>query len=179
MNPGAGFRERKGGSCFPVGGEAPVADEGIPAFNRALDQFYPPAPARESGVAKVSRARSREERIRVRQAEILSQYERKVARNERIVELMYESYPLLQDIITTLDQVSRTKSWQEISKILDAQDSGPAAKIVSVNPAEASVDVDIGERVTLFVHEGLEASIGRYFDATKKLKRKIAGARTA
>ena len=167
------------GACLPIGGEAPPDEDGIPAFNRALNQFYPPVPARESGVAKVSRARSREERIRARQAEILSQYEKKVARNERIVELMYESYPLLQDIIVTLEQVSRTKSWQEISQILAAQDSGPAMKIVSVNPAEASVDVDIGERVTLFVHDGLETSIGRYFDATKKLKRKIAGARAA
>jgi len=130
-------------------------------------------------VAKVSRARSREERIRARQAEILSQYEKKVARNERIVELIYESYPLLQDIVTTLDNVSRTKSWQEISQILAAQDSGLATKIVSVNPAEASVDVDIGERVTLYVHEGLEAGIGRYYEAIKKLKRKIAGARAA
>jgi predicted ribosome quality control (RQC) complex YloA/Tae2 family protein len=167
------------GACLPIGGEAPVAEEGIPAFNRALGQFYPPVPARESGIAKVSRARNREERIRARQAEILSQYEKKVARNERIVELMYEFYPVLQDILTTLEKASRTKSWQEISQILAAQDSGLATKIVSVNPAVASVDVDIGERVTLYIHENLEASIGRYFDATKKLKKKIAGARTA
>jgi predicted ribosome quality control (RQC) complex YloA/Tae2 family protein len=167
------------GACLPIGGEAPVAEEGIPAFNRALGQFYPPVPARESGIAKVSRARNREERIRARQAEILSQYEKKVARNERIVELMYEYYPVLQDILTTLEKASRTKSWQEISQILAAQDSGLATKIVSINPAVASVDVDIGERVTLYIHENLEASIGRYFDATKKLKKKIAGARTA
>ncbi|NYT06847.1 MAG: fibronectin-binding domain-containing protein, partial [Methanomicrobiales archaeon] len=170
----------QGGACLPIGGEPPAAAEGgIPVFNRALDRFYPPVPAPEPGVAKVARKKDREERIRARQAEILSQYEKKVARNERIVELMYESYPLLQEIITTLEKASTTRSWQEISQVLAAQESGPSTKIVSVNPAEASVDVDIGERVTLFIHEGLEASIGRYYDATKKLKKKIAGARAA
>ncbi len=169
----------KGGTCVPVGGEPPAAEDGMPAFNRALDRFFPPVPAAGAKIAEVSRKKSREERIRTRQAEILSQYEKRVARNERIVELMYEFYPFLQEIITTLATASRTKSWQEISQVLAAQDSGPARKIISVNPAEASVDVDIGERVTLFVREGLEASIGRYFDATKKLKKKIAGARAA
>ncbi len=169
----------RAGACLPVGGERGSAEEGLPPFNRALDRFYPPVPAPEAGAAKVSQKRSREERIRARQAEILSQYEKKVARNERIVELMYESYPFLQEIIATLEKASRTKSWQEITQVLAAQESGTATRILSVNPAEASVDVDIGERVTLFVHEGLEASIGRYFDATKKLKKKIAGARAA
>jgi predicted ribosome quality control (RQC) complex YloA/Tae2 family protein len=48
-----------------------------------------------------------------------------------------------------------------------------------VNPAEASVEVDIGDRVTLFIHENLEANIGRYFAAAKKLRKKIAGAKSA
>ena len=167
------------GVCLPIGGEPPSKEGGIPPFNRALDRFYPPVPAPGAAAGKVSRKKGREERIRARQTEILSQYEKKVARNERIVELMYESYPFLQEIISSLEKASRTKSWQEISQVLAAQNSGPATRILSVNPAEASVDVDIGERVTLFVHEGLEASIGRYFDATKKLKKKIAGARAA
>jgi predicted ribosome quality control (RQC) complex YloA/Tae2 family protein len=169
----------QGGSLFPIGGETPAAGNGIPVFNRALDRFYPPVRRPDAGVEKVSRKKSREERIRTRQAETLAQYEKRVTRNERIVALMYESYPLLQEIITTLERATRTRSWQEIAQVLAAQDSGPATRIVSVNPAEASVDVDVGERVTLFVREGLEASIGRYYDATRKLKKKIAGARAA
>jgi len=170
---------RQGNAVLPAGGKAPAAAEGIPAFNLALDRFYPPVPAPETAAVKVAEKQGRQERIRARQAELLARYEGRVARNERIVELMYGSYPLLQDIINTLERASSTKSWQEIAQILSAQHSGPATRILSVNPAEASVDVDIGERVTLFVREGLEASIGRYYDANRKLKKKIAGARAA
>jgi predicted ribosome quality control (RQC) complex YloA/Tae2 family protein len=170
---------RHGNAVLPAGGEAPAAGDGLPAFNQALDWFYPPVPEAEAEAAKVAEKLGRQERIRARQAELLSRYEGRVAKNERIVELMYGSYPLLQEIITALEKASSTKSWQEISQILAAQDSGPATKILSVNPAGASVDVDIGERVTLFVHDGLEASIGRYFEANKKLRKKIAGARAA
>jgi predicted ribosome quality control (RQC) complex YloA/Tae2 family protein len=92
---------------------------------------------------------------------------------------MYESYPQLQEIITVLDDASRKMSWQEIEQVLQSGKSGPAKRIISVNPAEASVEVDIGERVTLHVHESLDANIGRYFTAIKKLRKKIAGAKAA
>jgi predicted ribosome quality control (RQC) complex YloA/Tae2 family protein len=169
----------RGAECLPFGGSAGSPPGSIPLFNQALDHFFPEITLPESGEARTTRARTKEERIRNRQAEILSQYEKKVARSGKIVELMYESYPLLQEIITTLDQVSRTKSWQDISRVLSAQESGPATKIVSVNPALASVEVDIGERVTLYVHESLDANIGRYYDTIKKFRKKIAGARAA
>ena len=169
----------RGAECLPFGGSGGSGPAGVPPFNRALDHFFPAIPPPASVEAGITRARTKEERIRERQAEILSQYETKVARTGKIVEMMYESYPLLQEIITTLDQASRTKSWQEISRVLSAQESGPAKKIVSVNPALASVEVDIGERVTLYVHESLDANIGRYYDTIKKFRKKIAGARAA
>ncbi|MDD1708125.1 MAG: NFACT RNA binding domain-containing protein, partial [Methanoregulaceae archaeon] len=122
---------------------------------------------------------SKEERIRQRQADILAKYEQKVARTEKLAALMYESYRELQEIITVLDEASRKMSWQEIDKVLKSGKSGPAQRIISVNPAEASIEVDIGERVTIFVHESLDANIGRYFDIVKKLRRKIAGAKAA
>jgi predicted ribosome quality control (RQC) complex YloA/Tae2 family protein len=167
------------GECLPLGGQGESRLDGMPPFNRALDHFFPAIPVLDSGETKITRARTKEERIRNRQAEILSQYEKKVARTGKIVELMYESYPLLQEIITTLDQASRKKSWQDISRVLSAQESGPATRILSVNPADASVEVDIGERVTLHVHETLDVNIGRYYDTIKKFRRKIAGARAA
>jgi predicted ribosome quality control (RQC) complex YloA/Tae2 family protein len=163
--------------CLPIGGER-EGREGL-SFNRALDAFYPGIPAQGGEQSRVAQARSREERIRARQVEILAQYENKLARLEKTVERMYESYPVLQEIISVLDQESRRRSWQEIEEIIRAKDTGPASRIVGVNAEKASVDVDIGERVTLYVHESLEANIGLLFEAEKKLKRKIAGAHAA
>jgi predicted ribosome quality control (RQC) complex YloA/Tae2 family protein len=163
--------------CTPIGGDRKDGD--VLAFNRALDAFYPGIPTSGEEKTLVSKALSREERIRERQEAILAQYEKKVTRLERTVVLMYESYPLLQEIIRVLDQESRKRPWQDIERIIRTADAGPASKIVSVNAEKASVEVDIGERVTLYVHESLEANVGLLFEAIKKLKRKIAGARLA
>jgi predicted ribosome quality control (RQC) complex YloA/Tae2 family protein len=168
---------RQKNECLPFGGEQ---QEGKRLrFNRALDDFYPGIPAPGGEQARVSKSKSREERIRARQEEILARYEKNVARLERTVTLMYESYPLLQEIIAVLDQESRKRPWQEIEQIIRTRDTGPASHIVGVHAEKASVDVDIGERVTLYVHESLEANIGLTFEAIKKLKRKIAGAHAA
>jgi predicted ribosome quality control (RQC) complex YloA/Tae2 family protein len=164
-------------ACLPIGGEK---REGDPlAFNRALEAFFPAVPSPGEEKAAASQAASKQERIRERQAAILAQYEKKLARLERTVALIYESYPELQEIIQVLDQESRKRPWQDIERIIREAGTGPASKIVSVDAEKASVDVDIGERVTLYVHESLESNIGLLFEAQKKLKRKIAGARAA
>jgi predicted ribosome quality control (RQC) complex YloA/Tae2 family protein len=152
---------------------------GFTGFNQALDRFYPGIPSFSSEATPAARGLSKEERIRQRQAEILAKYEQKVARTEKIAAMMYESYQELHEIIAVLDDASRRMSWQEIEQVLRSGKAGPAKRIVSVNPAEASVEVDIGERVTLYVHESLDANIGRYFAAIKKLRKKIAGAKAA
>lgn len=170
----APFRQKN--ACLPTGGER---GEG-PAFNRALDDFFPEIPSPGEEKARAAKAASKEERIRERQAATIEKYEKKVDRLERTVALMYESYPVLEEIIRVLDLESRKRSWQEIERIIHAAGPGsPASRIVAVDAEKASVEVDIGERVTLYVHESLEANIGLLFEAEKKLKRKIAGARAA
>ncbi|MCE5299191.1 MAG: NFACT family protein [Methanoregulaceae archaeon] len=168
-----------GKECLPfpddAGGEMSI----IASFNEALDRFYPTIPSSPGEATPAARGLPKEERIRQRQAEILAKYEQKVVRTEKIAAMMYESYPQLQEIITVLDDASRKMSWQEIEQVLRSGTSGPAKQIISVNPAEASVEVDIGEKVTLHVHESLDSNIGRYFTAIKKLRKKIAGAKAA
>lgn len=166
---------RQKDACLPTGGERGDAL----AFNQALDAFFPPVPPPGEDKVLAAKAASKEERIRERQAAILGKYEKKVEKLKRTVALMYESYPLLEEIIRVLDQESRKRSWQEIERIVRTAGQGPASRIVSVNAEKASVDVDIGEIVTLYVHESLEANIGLLFEAEKKLKRKIAGAKAA
>ncbi|NTV00750.1 MAG: fibronectin-binding domain-containing protein, partial [Methanoregulaceae archaeon] len=167
---------RQKDACHPTGGERGEAL----AFNRALDSFFPyiPPPGEEKTLA--TKAASKEERIRERQAAILEKYEKRVEKLKRTVALMYESYPVLEEIIRVLDQESRKRPWQEIERIIKTAGPGsPASRIVSVDAEKAAVEVDIGERVTLFVHESLEVNIGLLFEAEKKLKRKIAGAKAA
>ena len=165
-------------SCLPF----PLSGEGGPggplAFNEALERFFPPLekPGREP---KKAEKISREERIRRQQVAAVKKFEDRIALAERVVALIYEHYPLVQEVLTTLDQASRSRSWQEIEIILKRQTEGPAARIVAVHPENASVDLDLGERVNLRVHESLEANVGTYYDTIKKYRKKIEGARTA
>ncbi|HMZ30941.1 MAG: NFACT family protein [Methanoregulaceae archaeon] len=168
-----------GRECLPFPEDAGSGTAGTGSFNQALDRFFPGIPSSPAEAAPAAKGLSKEERIRKRQSEILAGYEQKAARTEKIAAMMYESYQDLGDIIRVLDEASRRMSWQEIEQVLRKGRDGPAGRIRSVNPADASVEVDIGERVTLYVHESLEANIGRYYDTLKKLRKKIAGAKAA
>ena len=117
---------------------------------------------------------SREEVIRQRQAEAIKGFEKKIRRYERVVEVLYENYTPVTGIITTLDEASKTRSWQEIEQILKSNADNPAVKMVrAIHPAEAAVDLDLsGERVKTFVHETIEQNIGRYYDQIRSSRRR-------
>jgi predicted ribosome quality control (RQC) complex YloA/Tae2 family protein len=165
-------------SCLPF----PLAGEGGPAgplaFNEALESFFPPLERAKKSAEKAPRI-PKEERIRRQQEAAVKKFEQKIALTERIVAAIYENYSLVQEVLTTLDQASRSRSWQEIEVILKGQTEGPATRIVAVHPENASVDLDLGERVNLKVHDNLEANVGVYYDTIKKFRKKIEGARTA
>ena len=93
-------------------------------------------------------------------------------------EIIYSHYGEVQETINVLSQASERMSWQDIAKVLKGSDMPAARRIVSVNPADASVVLDLGEkhRVTIFVQESLEANVGRYYTVAKKFSAKKEGA---
>lgn len=158
-------REAAAGSC--------------PTFNEALALFYH---SPEKGHEKVTQRTvrlSKAEVIRRQQEQAIVKFERKCREYERIVEAVYEHYPLVSAMIRTLGEASTRMSWQEIETVLKSNRDGAAAKILAVHPESATIDLDLGPRVAIHVHEGVEANVGRYYDLIKKYKKKIAGARVA
>ena len=148
-------------------------------FNEALDAYYPAITQKTPGLKKTRLMRSKEDVIRDYQEKALVKFDKKISDLGHVVETIYENYPLLAEIISTLDQASKTRSWQEIDKIVKQNRDGPAGRIISVHPDDASVDVDLEISVRLHVHENLEANLGRYYAEIKKYKKKIAGAKIA
>jgi predicted ribosome quality control (RQC) complex YloA/Tae2 family protein len=156
---------------FPPGDEPVLAR--FDAFSEALDRFYPPP----SVASKEEKPRlSREERIRRQQEEAIVKFDTTVGRLERAVETIYANYTLVSDVISTLSAASHDRSWQEIEAVLRASDNPVARAVVAVHPAESAVDLELDERVTIYVRDNLEANIGRYYEQIKKMKRKKAGA---
>jgi predicted ribosome quality control (RQC) complex YloA/Tae2 family protein len=149
----------------------------FPSFSEALEAFYPMTKAEKKMAARPKIAK--EDRIRAHQEAAVKKFDRTIAQTEEIVNAIYENYPFIARLITSLDTASQRLSWQEIEKHLKGAESADAKKIVAFFPGEAAVEVDIGKRVKIYVHEGVEQNAGRYHDVIKKFRKKKAGALVA
>jgi predicted ribosome quality control (RQC) complex YloA/Tae2 family protein len=144
-------------------------------FSEALEAYYPLTKA-ERKTAEARPKLNREERILKYQRSAIKKFEEKIEKTESIVAALYENYAFVSTLIGILDAASKNHSWQEIEKIIREKNSGEAKKIVAFHPEEAAVEIDIGKRVKIYVHEGIEQNAGRYYDIIKKFRRKKEGA---
>ncbi|MCU0629812.1 MAG: NFACT family protein [Methanoregulaceae archaeon] len=168
-----------GGGCIPFIASESGDMKRFQTFNEALDAFYSPEVRLSKGEKKEKKRLTKEEVIRKQQLESVKKFQNKVIRLEKIIAAIYENYPLITEVISSLDAASKKYSWQEIEQILGKNKTGVGEKIVAVHPEEASVDLDLGVTVTIHVHENIEVNLGRYFSQVKKYKKKISGAKNA
>ena len=166
--------DEKGAFPFPSPSREPK--EHFETFSKALDAFYPKPVAEKAVEQKIKL--SKEQRIRKQQQAALVSFDRKIAEASEISDIIYSHYGEIQETIDVLSAASQKFSWQEIAKVIKASDLPAAKRIVSVNPKDASVVIDLQEKykVTIFVHESLEANVGKYFAVVKKFRSKKAGA---
>jgi predicted ribosome quality control (RQC) complex YloA/Tae2 family protein len=144
-------------------------------FSEALETYYPLTKA-ERKTADAQPKLNKEERILKYQRSAVKKFEEKIEKTESIVAALYENYAFVSSVISTLDAASKTHSWQEIEKRIREKDSADAKRIVAFHPEEAAVEIDIGRRVKIYVHEGMEQNAGRYYDIIKKFRKKKEGA---
>jgi predicted ribosome quality control (RQC) complex YloA/Tae2 family protein len=144
-------------------------------FSEALEAFYPLTKA-ERKTADAKSKLTKEERILKYQKSAIKKFDEKVEKTDAVVAAIYENYAFVSNVISSLDMASKTHSWQEIEKITRQSNSPDAQKIIAFYPDEAAVEIDIGKRVKIFVHEGIEQNAGRYYDVIKKFRKKKEGA---
>ena len=168
-----------GNACVPFITTDSGDKKQFSTFNDSLNAFYSPEVRLSKGEKKEKKRLTKEEVIRKQQLESVKKFQNKVIRLDKIVTAIYENYSLVTEVISSLDAASKKYSWQEIEQILKNNHEGPGEKIVAVHPEEASVDLDLGEKVTIQVHDNIEVNLGRYFAQVKKYKKKIAGAKAA
>jgi predicted ribosome quality control (RQC) complex YloA/Tae2 family protein len=162
--------------AFPVPSRIREPKEHFATFSKALEAYYPkPVP---TTVTEKKQKLSREQRIRNQQEVAIINFEKKILEATESSEIIYSHYGEVQETIEVLSKASRKMSWQDIGRVLKESGSPAAQRIVSVNPANASVVLDLGEkhRVTVFVQESLEANVGHYYDTVKKFRAKKEGA---
>jgi predicted ribosome quality control (RQC) complex YloA/Tae2 family protein len=164
-------------SCEPVvlAENAPQDENPFAGFSDALEVFYPMTKAEKVKVAARPKL-SEGERIRKYQEAAIKKFDEKVAKAEEVVAAIYENYPFISQVITSLAAASKRLSWQEIEHHLKDTSSADAKRITAFFPGEAAVEVDIGKKVKIFVHETVEQNAGHYYDQIKKFKKKKEGA---
>jgi len=144
-------------------------------FSEALEAFYPLTKA-ERKTADAKSKLTKEERILKYQKSAIKKFDEKIEKTEAVVAAIYENYAFVSKVISSLDLASKTHSWQEIERLLRDNNSPDVKKIVVFYPEEAAVELDIGKRVKIFLHEGIEQNAGRYYDVIKKFRKKKEGA---
>jgi predicted ribosome quality control (RQC) complex YloA/Tae2 family protein len=164
--------------CWPIAVDNTDVKARFPNYNAALAAYYP-APARGVQEPSGTRVLTREEVIRRQQKDAAAKFEEKIHRMERLVALMYEHYTLVSEVLRSLDAISKTRSWQEIAAVLKKSDDPVARRIRAIHPENATIELDLGQAVTLQVHESVETNAARYYDQIKKFRRKQQGAMMA
>ncbi|HJJ88720.1 MAG TPA: ribosome rescue protein RqcH [Methanocorpusculum sp.] len=161
--------------AFPLPSVLREPKKHFPTFSAALEAWFPQPISKI--VAEKNKKLSREERIRKQQEEALIKFERKISEALEISEIIYTHYGEVQETIDVLAQASLRMSWQEIAKVLKDAHTHAAKRIVSVNPENASITLDFGEKhlITIFVHKSLEANVGQYYQLAKKFRTKKEG----
>ncbi len=144
-------------------------------FSEALEAFYPMTKAEKVRVAAKPKL-SEGERIHKYQAAAIKKFDEKIQKTEEIVAAIYENYRFVAQVISSLDAASKRLSWQEIEHHLRDTSTTDAKRIVAFHPSEAAVEIDIGKKVKIFVHESVEQNAGRYYDIIKKFRKKKEGA---
>jgi predicted ribosome quality control (RQC) complex YloA/Tae2 family protein len=122
------------------------------------------------------------ERRLKQQTETIEKFDREIEKNTKVAETIYSNYAFVESILNVLN-ASRDKgySWDDIKKIIEnakKENSNEAAKaILSIQPADASVTVDLKEhKAVLDIRKTIPQNANVYYDQTKKFEKKKDGA---
>ncbi len=162
--------------AFPLPSSVRMPLQTFATFSEALEAFYLKFAVVKEEVEK--KQVSKEERIREQQERAIVSFEKKAAAATQTAEIIYAHYGEVKEVIDVLAAAAAKMSWQEIATVLKKSDIPAAKRIISLNPRDASVVLDLGEsqKVTISVRDSIEVNAGRYAEVAKKIRAKKAGA---
>ncbi|TDQ69499.1 uncharacterized protein DUF814 [Methanimicrococcus blatticola] len=155
-------------------------------FSEALDEAFGKAALKEVEVKKEEIKQDKKlgiyERRLKQQTETIEKFDREIEKNTKIAESIYSNYAFVESILNVLNGARDSgRSWDEIKKIIEGakkENSNEAAKaIVSIQPADASVTVDLTDyKAVLDIRKTIPQNANVYYDQAKKFEKKKDGA---
>jgi len=169
-------------------------NEGLPfvefkTFSEALDEAFGKTALTAVEVKKEEVKQDKKlgiyERRLKQQTETIEKFTREIEKNTKIAETIYSNYAFVESILNVLN-TSRDKgySWDDIKKVIESakkENTNEAAKaILSIQPADASVTVDLKEyKAVLDIRKTIPQNANVYYDQAKKFEKKKDGAEKA
>ena len=150
-------------------------------YNNAVDEFY----ARfEVEMIEKEEVNERLEKLEFRlktQLEAKRNIENKIERYQRIGDLIYENFQVVNTLYSAFKKARENKSWDEIIKIVEEQKRiGKLKNVVKVNPKNNSLTLKIsGYEFEIFLDRSIYENADHYYSLAKKLKEKLKGVEKA
>jgi len=171
-----------------------MQNKGLPfvafkTFSEALDEAFGKTALKTVEVKKEEVKQDKKlgvyERRLKQQTDTIEKFNREIEKNTKIAETIYSNYAFVESILNVLN-ASRDKgySWDDIKKVIETakkENTNEAAKaILSIQPADASVTVDLKEyKAVLDIRKTIPQNANVYYDQAKKFEKKKDGAEKA
>ena len=168
-----------------------MQNKGLPfvefkTFSEALDEAFGKTALKAVEVKKEEVKQDKKlgiyERRLKQQTDTIEKFNREIEKNTKIAETIYSNYAFVESILNVLNN-SRDKgySWDDIKKVIETakkENTNEVAKaILSIQPADASVTVDLKEyKAILDIRKTIPQNANVYYDQAKKFEKKKDGA---
>ncbi|TFF92398.1 fibronectin-binding domain-containing protein, partial [Candidatus Thorarchaeota archaeon] len=156
------------------------------SFSQALDEYYGVTEEEmdqdSPDIAALQKERERLKTIIEKQQENADELLQRAERLRNAGELIYTHFQTVTDILETIRKARADDiSWEEIRRTIEEgkkQDNETAQRIVSINPSQGEVTVDLrGQEVVLDVRRTPQENASRAYEGAKRAEHKAEGAK--
>ncbi|MBL7160473.1 MAG: NFACT family protein [Candidatus Aenigmarchaeota archaeon] len=169
LREGAAMLYEDTASPFPL--KSRSGGEEFPSFSQALDALF----SREQQQPPPREEEERLERIIETQEKAREKFIEEQEERRDTAEDIYNHYPLISKILQGIrSAIDQGLSWDEIKQKTQSEDTEEAQAIKEIQEHEGTVTVEIdGKEFKLDFRISLEENAARYFEESKKAKRKL------
>ena len=158
--------------------------ENIPSISKALDEHFSKKEIKTLSDESKKVQEEKEKKIQriinqQKKAEVIIE-EKKIATKSK-ADLIYANYPLVSSVLNTIKKLLKMgKKWPEIKIAVEREDTPETAAIKEIRENDGIIVVNLaGESVELDINKSVEENAGKYYEDSKKLKRKLENVKAA
>jgi len=152
-------------------------------LNEAADEVYGKKEMEEIASVQVSKKQkhlNKLERILSSQVQTVEKYKKKGERAHKMGDLIFENYQLVENMLNAIYSAVKKLGWKEVDKRLKESDDKASKIIKSTSPKTGKISIELSDNlVELDITKNINENAQAYYDTSKKMNSKLAGAKKA